>query len=296
MGREIKRVALDFDWPLDKTWKGFLNPWYDYCYPCSDCRSGYYGEVNENGLNLKAKQEYREIGRMLDQRKWAELFTKDVVSEIYHNWYTREKMLQLPFFSRTPVNFADLYRERFRSELPERVMASGCDNIETLDEEDHKVIDFAIELCLEGKLPWQHSKEISYSKRDMNYAIFSSRRKISGEDYKCETCDGESSVWESEYHEKMCDEWESTEPPTGEGWQVWETVSEGSPITPVFATAEELVDYLVDVGTAWGQKYSREAAQAFVKSGWVPSMAVVDGKMYNNIEAAVVMGEKGTDE
>ena len=29
---------------------------------------------------------------------------------------------------------------------------------------------------------------------------------------------------------------ERREPPIGDGWQVWETVSEGSPVTPVFAT------------------------------------------------------------
>jgi hypothetical protein len=37
--------------------------------------------------------------------------------------------------------------------------------------------------------------------------------------------------------------WEETDPPTGDGWQLWTTTTEGSPITPVFATAEELADY-----------------------------------------------------
>jgi len=36
------------------------------------------------------------------------------------------------------------------------------------------------------------------------------------------------------------------DPPTGEGWQLWETVSEGSPLTPVCATAEELARYCAD--------------------------------------------------
>lgn len=40
--------------------------------------------------------------------------------------------------------------------------------------------------------------------------------------------------------------WEPVNPPSGEGWQIWETVSEGSPITPVFATAEELADWCVE--------------------------------------------------
>lgn len=26
MGREIRRVPADFDWPLDTRWEGFLNP------------------------------------------------------------------------------------------------------------------------------------------------------------------------------------------------------------------------------------------------------------------------------
>ena len=34
MGREIKRVPLDFDWPLNKTWEGFLNPHYKQCRWC----------------------------------------------------------------------------------------------------------------------------------------------------------------------------------------------------------------------------------------------------------------------
>lgn len=74
-------------------------------------------------------------------------------------------------------------------------------------------------------------------------------------------------------------------------FQVWETVSEGTPVTPPFATKEELVNYLVEHGDFWQQKrwkegdrfmqpdppgYSREAAEKFVMgSGWAPSFVVV---------------------
>jgi hypothetical protein len=34
MGREIKRVALDFDWPLDEIWHGYLNPHYAESREC----------------------------------------------------------------------------------------------------------------------------------------------------------------------------------------------------------------------------------------------------------------------
>ena len=34
MGREVKRVALDFDWPLRKVWVGFCNPHWKQCPDC----------------------------------------------------------------------------------------------------------------------------------------------------------------------------------------------------------------------------------------------------------------------
>jgi hypothetical protein len=72
------------------------------------------------------------------------------------------------------------------------------------------------------------------------------------------------------------------EVPTGEGWQVWETVSEGAPITPVFATDEELIDWLVTEGThtedstwqkrvQWDEPFRRSAAEEFVRHGSAPS-------------------------
>lgn len=72
-----------------------------------------------------------------------------------------------------------------------------------------------------------------------------------------------------------------TEEPTW--YQVYQTVSEGTPVTPPFATREELIDYLVENGDFAYQEYpefrstskpSREAATAFVNEGWAPSMVV----------------------
>lgn len=71
-------------------------------------------------------------------------------------------------------------------------------------------------------------------------------------------------------------------------WQVYETVSEGTPVTPPFATREELVDYLVANGDFWDQSrrkdgrsliecgpWPRKQAESFVfGSGWAPSLIV----------------------
>lgn len=69
-------------------------------------------------------------------------------------------------------------------------------------------------------------------------------------------------------------------------YQVYETVSEGTPVTPPFATQAELVDYLVENGDFWDQSrrrrglddsapWSRRQAEAFVYGdGWAPSFVV----------------------
>jgi hypothetical protein len=52
------------------------------------------------------------------------------------------------------------------------------------------------------------------------------------------------------------------------GWCLYETVSEGTPVTPVFETAEELIEHLVLAGEDWGQEpYRREAAERLVGTG-----------------------------
>jgi hypothetical protein len=62
-------------------------------------------------------------------------------------------------------------------------------------------------------------------------------------------------------------------------FQVYETVSEGTPVTPAFATREELVDYLATHGDLWDQQrgdgpWSRQAAERFVMVGWAPTLLV----------------------
>lgn len=49
------------------------------------------------------------------------------------------------------------------------------------------------------------------------------------------------------------------EPPTGEGFQLWETTTEGSPQSPVFASVEELADWCEGNATTFAScKVSRE--------------------------------------
>lgn len=83
-------------------------------------------------------------------------------------------------------------------------------------------------------------------------------------------------------------------------YQVYETVSEGTPVSPPFETQQELIYYLVKNGDFWDQSrrnnpnhfgmscepWSKEAAERFVMdSGWAPSMIMTDGKIQSGVEA-----------
>jgi hypothetical protein len=58
-------------------------------------------------------------------------------------------------------------------------------------------------------------------------------------------------------------------------YQAYETISLGTPITPRFATSDELIDYLVKHGDFSSQQrcdggWSRSSAENFVELGWIP--------------------------
>jgi len=106
----------------------------------------------------------------------------------------------------------------------------------------------------------------------------------------CDVCQGEGCVWSSPELRRLSDAWEPSEPPAGEGWQVWETVSEGSPITPVFATPEELARHLSTVGDGGrGVLPSYKQALAFVKAGWAPSGVMIDGVVTTGIAVTAAL-------
>jgi hypothetical protein len=66
-------------------------------------------------------------------------------------------------------------------------------------------------------------------------------------------------------------------------FQVYETVSEGTPVSPVFASRAAIADWLVNE-----RGYSHEAAEAFAQDGWAPSGATFQGQFYRDIEAAAI--------
>ena len=80
------------------------------------------------------------------------------------------------------------------------------------------------------------------------------------------------------------------------GWCLYATVSEGCPVTPAFATADELVDHLATVGQDWDQvPMRRAAAETLVaQGGSFGSMLVANGRLYRaDVDADLIARDLG---
>jgi hypothetical protein len=70
----------------------------------------------------------------------------------------------------------------------------------------------------------------------------------------CECCNGEGDIWFSDEIKELAENWESYEPPVGDGYQMWENTSEGSPQSPVFETLDELCEWCSENASIFGTK------------------------------------------
>ncbi len=76
-------------------------------------------------------------------------------------------------------------------------------------------------------------------------------------------------------------------------YQLYETVSEGTPTTPPFETQEQLIDHMVEEGSIHDGKWSRKGAEHLVKTGWQPSMAgTIGGSFFSGNALAEAMADE----
>lgn len=252
MGREIKRVPLDFDWPMDRVWEGFLNPYYKYAKDCPDCkRSGLTEDVRQLDEDWYAFDH--------PERRWQHKLEADEVQALFDAHRIDERVLghlgkDPKTYKKVTQDLVDFVNET--AQKPGGLFLGFHDQINK-------------HICLEAR-----AKKLGFIQQELKEAY-------------CPRCSGNGTVYDPPEMEAKKDAWEPTEPPTGEGYQVWETVSEGSPISPVFPTADELVKWLV------GKGYSPEAAVAFADAGWAPSMVLIPGKgLKRDIESMGALKEK----
>lgn len=80
--------------------------------------------------------------------------------------------------------------------------------------------------------------------------------------------------------------------PEGKWYQLFENTTEGTPLSPPFKKAEELIDWLVNNKDFYGKQWDREGAVYVVTGGYVPSMVVVGKKVYKAKDTYKVLRTK----
>lgn len=89
-----------------------------------------------------------------------------------------------------------------------------------------------------------------------------------------------------------CEDCDRIDPPTGEGFQLWESTSEGSPISPVFPSAEDLAEWMSENDCLFaGTRPSRETALTWLLGSGQSVSMVIDssGQVMDGVTASVTL-------
>lgn len=294
MGRELKRVPLDFVWPENKPWSGFLNPHYAKSHDCAACggsgsspearrlKDQWYG-------NAPFRPEDRGSTPFLPEHPAVRAFAERNVSHAPEYYGSSESAIQ-----REAQRLAILWNRALSHHLNTEDVAALIEGGRLMD----LTHTWTPERRWQPKEPryvptpedvnvWSISGGIGHDSINQ-WIVVGAECKRLGIDSECPHCKGEGTIWDSPEDEQAAEAWTRSEPPTGDGYQIWETVSEGSPISPVFASPEELAQYMA--GTQWGADNgtSYETWLQFINGpGWAPSMVMDANGIRTGAEAAI---------
>jgi hypothetical protein len=225
MGRIARRVPLDFEWPLNQTWEGYLTPERLHEDDCPDCANG-----------------------ATDAYEWLQSIAYCITGLADDAADEARGAAMHPYL--TPLREVSYNHAKGRP--------------------GSQFAEFADGICSDAQ---------GFMGRNV-YRMHRALIAAAGlpEDWgMCPTCKGHGSVERYEGQRAEAEAWEPTEPPTGEGWQMWETTSEGSPVSPIFGTAEALADWLAESGASLFGSHTADAAH------W---LSIIKGDDFAHIEIA----------
>ena len=321
MGRELKRVPLNFNWELNKVWKGYINPYYQLSYDCPKCEGTGYSQEYELLQCLWYQHLHADIF------KWLK-FIKDSNLEEFIKPKMLARCLSTGFFNNAEyhgISMEDLEPlrdvifdsefELYKNIIAIRPLNSILDRLidqyarvgwgNNLDEEDIqvlldedslreftrvpineeqiKIVEEKVKKGGNNWLPFNNGyiptpEEVNrWSRRGFGhdssnswYVIRAKLKKFGYENYTCTNCGSEGRLWNSEKDKENYENWEDYDPPEGEGYQLWENVSEGSPQSPVFQKFEDLCEWCEKNATTFADfKATKEQWAKMLDSGFV---------------------------
>lgn len=293
MGREVRRVPIDFDWPIGTDWIGFRSPYSRYSRPCAECqRTGYSREAKRFHDQWYGNVEFDPVTYGSEPLAATHPAIRAIAecnvdgSPDYYN---------LPQLGRDRAIAEEIARLHgyWRTQWGHQLKQADVDALvaaERLHDMTH------IWTAGEGWKPQVPAPVVTpamvndWGMRGMGHDSINSwiciraRCEREGVPTTCSACAGSGTIWETAWHKYLDEQWKPIPPPEGPGWQLWQTVSDGAPVSPVFAESEELVAWMVKEAG-----YTEEGSRAFVRAGWAPSMVGIGGEIMSGVEAAAVM-------
>lgn len=273
MGRKVRRVPLDFDWPLHKVWDGFLMPDRLDGQKCPDCKNGYSPQAqNLHDLwygYLPFDPESTGSTPLRHDTPAVRAFAERNIGNAPDFYGTGERAIV-----REAQRLADLWNGQWSHHISQEdvnaLVAGGrlYDFTHTCTRDGWQKIEPPVTPTATQVNEWSLS---GFGHDSINAMIaVRARCEREGINETCPTCHGHASIEAYPGQRAEAEAWESTDPPEGEGWQLWETVSEGSPISPVFPSADALAAWMSDPARDddW---VPPEVAAKFVAEGWAPS-------------------------
>lgn len=279
MGRVVKRVACDFDWPLHEVWTGYVNPHYeDNLVQCESCNGSGYSEYASYLHDLW----YGKVPFKPESRGSKPYLPSDPV---IRDLAVRNVKAAPGYYGTGPwaedqeaLRLSQLFNARWYCHLNQEEVDVLTDT--------RRLMDFTHTWSketgwVEKSPPYRPTAEEvnRWSLSGMGHdsincgAVVRARCEKEGHPVLCDACKGEGSNWVSPEAQQRAEAWVPEEPPVGEGYQIWETVSEGSPISPVFGTPEDLAEWMAKNGSGLDKDVTKEQWLAFIKGpGWAPSM------------------------
>jgi hypothetical protein len=265
MSREVKRVPFDFDGPVGQVWEGYLS---HHEFPaCEAC------DYSPPSLMAAPFPRPRQ-GTGYTREAWA------IASTFY------------------PFQIIAAEPGRTQAQAEKLAWHDKLDQAEV----DHLVAHGYLRVWKDGRrqsVP-RLAAEVNQAERDGPARVHDAgaramlvefRCKRLGIPLMCRACGGHGTV--ATARERAAEEaWEPTEPPPGEGWQLWETVTAGSPLSPVFSSALELARWMSseERGQDW---MPADMALKFIGDGWAPTLVSFGGEVVSGQEAAGRSGHCG---
>lgn len=319
MGREIKRVPLDFDAPIGEVWTGYLMPADLGGEKCTTCDGGGYSQAakhlhelwygnapfrpEDNGStpltpetppvrafaeqNVTRNPDYY-VGR--PSINWTDpaRHEADIAAARAATLAGHDQSRVDEATTREAQRLADYWNSQWSHHLNEVDVAALVEAGRLHDlthtwtrEGGWQPIDPPV-MPTPGQVNEWNIRSFGHDAINASVVV-RARCERDGVELLRPDCTGEGSVWRDGEHRAAHESWARTEPPTGEGWQLWETVSEGSPKSPVFATADELASWMSDPerGRDW---VPGDVAAKFIADGWAPRLVGSGGDVMSGVE------------